>query len=217
MQSIKRRIAVLAGAYNGPNFYYRENDVEGSKYADYYAGEPGVKYLDFIAEDPTCTLTLYHNGTYMDLMGMIVEGTWEIASDDENGLVINLKPEYDTDTPATLTASADRATAVYTPDGGTAVNLTNTAAAAPEASILFTFAGEAPIPGMDTNGVVNLYVYDAGTWTMGADGMSLVFTFSIAGEITSVMDFTTYAVTVPYKATGTIAGDVDIVLSMVTE
>ena len=227
---------VLAGAYNGPNYYYRETDVEGSKYADYYAGEPGVKYLDFIAEDPTCTLSLYHNGTYMDLMGMIVEGTWEIASNDENGLVINLKPEYDTDTPATVTVSADRATAVYTPKGGAAVNLTNTAAAAPEVSVVFTFAGEVPVPGMEgVNAPATLSVYDdgtcvlnldifgtvmeldAGTWTMGADGMSLVFTFGIAGEITSVLDMTTFAVTVPYVATGTIAGDVDVVLNMVTE
>ena len=49
-----------------------------------YEGETGVAYLDFVAEDPTSTLTFYHNGRYMDLVSMMVEGCRTDFADIQN-------------------------------------------------------------------------------------------------------------------------------------
>lgn len=167
---------------------------------------------------------------------MIVEGAWEIETADENGLTIKLIPESASDTPATLTVSADRATAVYTPESGGPMNLTNTASAAPEAQVTLTFAGEVPVPGMegemapmtlsaydDGTCSISLDIFgnpmemDTGTYTMAEDGMTINFNFGLAGEIASELNYETFVASVHYVAAGTIAGDVDTILTIVTE
>lgn len=88
-----------------------------SEYMATYEGEVGVAYLDFVAEDPTSTLTLYHNGRYMDLVNMLVEGTWSMA-EGADGYEYTLTPDSDSDTGAVVAVATDEQTCVYTPGDG---------------------------------------------------------------------------------------------------
>lgn len=191
--------SAIAGTGAEDCMFYHDVDPE-SAYMSTYEGEAGVAYLDFVAEDPTSTLTLFHNGRYMDMVGMIIEGAWTMA-EGTDGYEYTLTPDSASDTPAVVMVAADEQTCTYTPDGGEAVPMTNTRTAGPAARMLLQ--GETPIPGQEVkadvlgslfeDGTVKLMVsafgtemdLDAGTWTMGEDGYTITFQFDNAGELVS--------------------------------
>jgi len=79
-----------------------------------YEGEVGVAYLDFINPyDETATLTLFHNGTYLDMMNMMVEGTWKLTKSGPSGNSIVLTPDEDKSKTVAITVTADKSSAIY--------------------------------------------------------------------------------------------------------
>ena len=178
-----------------------DTDIENSKYADTYAAEAGQIYASYVSEeDATSTLALYHNGRYLDMVDMMVEGSWTMAETGE-GYEFTLTPDMDSDTAAVLDVTADFSTASYTPDGGTAVALVNNKEAGPEVS--YTLTGTIAIPGQDgveadlvgklyADGTVTLTAsafgtdmdVDAGTYTVN-ESYVYTFEFDNAGELTS--------------------------------
>ena len=207
-----------------------QRDPEGmdSKYGQAdsgYQGEAGVPYLSAVnPADETCTIALNHNGTYTDLMDILVEGTWEMS---EDGKTFTLTPEDEGDTGATVVLSDDGATATYTPDGGEAVTVNI------DTSKEVTYLFSAVIPadqnatGAEVTCSMNCYSdkscevvisafgtdmsLDQGTYEVSADG-SASFHMNTAGDLTTAPDESGMpAVTVSY--TGTPIGDVNASLA----
>ncbi len=226
---------VITGIGGGPNYYTHDTDGEASKYNELYQGEVGMAYLDFIGTDSaTSTLTLYHNGTYMDLVNMMVEGTWTMA-ETGSGYEYTLTPNSDSDMAAVLTVSSDKLTASYAPAEGDSVIMSNVSEAGPK--VFQTMAGAIPIPGQEEGVNADLICLlfddgtctvtaaafgqdmpmDAGTYTMGADGFTITFQFDTAGEIVSALNPELGQVTIQYVQAGTNLGDVDTTLAIVTE
>lgn len=217
---------VITGIGGGPNYYYHDTEPETSKLADFYEAEVGVTYLEFVAaEEETSTIALYHNGTYLDLVNMLVEGTWAMEESEE-GLVYKLTPYTESDVPATLIVTVDKAAATYTLDGGDSLDMINTAQSGPKA--MMTLAGEAPIPGQEINAelVGSLYEdgtctliaaafgqeipLDAGTYSVAEDGYTVTFQFDAAGELVSELGEA--GAQLHYVQAGTNLGDVDTTL-----
>ena len=214
--------SAVDGTGGGPARYVHDVDT-ASKYIATYEGEQGLAYLDFVAEtEATSTLTLYHNGRYMDMMDMMVEGNWTMA-EGADGYEYTLTPDSASDTGAVVAVAADKQTAVYTPDGGEAVNLVNTSNSGPKPTMVMT--GTTPIPGQDVSADVigNLYddgtvkltasafgseiPLDAGTWTMGENGYTITFQFDNAGELVSGLGEA--GAVLQYTASSEMLGDVD--------
>ncbi len=208
------------------NVFFNHDTDAASPYQAVYEDEVGVPYLDFVAEEPTSTLTLYHNAAYMDMMGMMIEGTWSMEESAE-GYVYTLKPDSDTDTGAVVVVAADESTAVYTPDGGEAVELYNTASLGPKA--VYSLSGISPLEGVGDveisgtlydDGSVEVYasIYgasselDKGTWTRNDDG-TVSLEMEHAGAMTSVVAEGGMTLRYQFPETGTI-GDVDTELTL---
>ncbi|MCM1098870.1 MAG: hypothetical protein NC427_12495 [Ruminococcus flavefaciens] len=216
----------ISGTGVGDCMMYHDADP-ASRYISVYESEVGVPYLDFVAEDPTSTLTLYHNSRYLDLVDMLAEGSWAMEESGD-GYTYTLTPDSDSDTGAVVMVAADGMTCVYTPEGGEGIPMTNTAAAGPKASLEMT--GKAPIPGQEVeadligmlydDGTVTLKAsafgseldIDAGTWSMGADGYTITFQFEIAGELVSALGES--GVVLRYVGTSPIFAEMDTELSI---
>lgn len=219
----------ITGVGAGNQSYYHDTEGEASQYADYYTGEVGIHYADFVAADTeTSTLALFHNGRYQDLVNMLVEGSWTMAETDE-GYDFTLTPDYETDIPAVLSVTSDFSSATYTPDEGDAVEMVNAAGAAKE--VFQVMKGVMDIPGQDgvtADVILNMYTdntcdvtasafgtdmpLDEGTYTVGEDGFTITFAFDKAGELVSELDG---APVLQYVQNGTEnLGDVDVKLSM---
>lgn len=222
--------SAVDGTGGGPARYAHDTDA-ASKSMPTYEAELGIAYLDFVAEDvATSTLTLYHNGRYMDMVDMMVEGTWSMAEAAE-GHEYTLTPDSDSDTGAVVAVAADGATAVYTPDGGEGINMVSTGSTGPKAAM--EMKGTTPIPGQDVEAEVVGKLYDdgnvtvaasafgsefdldEGTWTMGEDGYTITFQFKNAGELVSTLGEAGAAL--QYKVTSEVMGEVDteLVISIV--
>lgn len=187
-----------------------------------YEGETGVAYLDFVAEDPTSTLTFYYNGRYMDLVSMMVEGSWTMA-EGAGGYEYTLTPDSDSDTGAVVAVASDEQTCTYTPEDGEAVSMTNVRASGPAETM--TMTGTTPIPGQETQADIKGSLYDdgtvrvvasafgseieldAGTWSMGDDGYTVTFQFDNAGELVSGLGESGAAL--QYVAASEMLGDID--------
>lgn len=214
--------SAVDGTGGGPVRYSHDVD-EASPVMATYEGEIGIAYLDFVAEEEaTSTLTLYHNGRYMDMVGMMVEGTWTMA-EGTDGYEYILTPDSDSDTAAVITVSADQAAAIYTPDGGESVNMINTKDSGPKASM--EMKGVTPIPGQDVEAEVIGKLYedgsvtvsasafgsefplDEGTWVMGEDGFTITFQFKNAGELVSGLGEA--GAFLQYAVSSEVMGDVD--------
>lgn len=73
----------IAAEGSGPVMYHRDEKGEASEYSGAYMAERGVPYLDFVLpQDDTCTVRLYHNLTYRDTMGALIEGSWSKEGED---------------------------------------------------------------------------------------------------------------------------------------
>ena len=219
------------GMYSAPNMYRHVTDVESDKYADVYVEEKDIAIMDFVAEDPTCTMTLYHNGRYMDLVSMMVEGTWAMSQHEDGSRVYTLTPDDELDTPAVFTVSADSKTAHYVNEDGEEMDMVNTAAGAEAALILK--GSYAFMEGLNADLTLscmedgtcellvdvfgNVAALDQGTWSMGEDGFTINFVFEVTGEKSTVLNMETFAVELQYQQAGTAIGDVDCTLAVVVE
>lgn len=193
-------------------YYAHDTDLKGSKFASSYEAEMGVPYLDFIgAEDPSITLQLFHNMTYMDLVDMIVEGSWSMEVGADGSTKFTLVPADSADTGAVVTVSADKASAQYKADGASEeIALVNSAVAEPEVSgaeaeaeVLFSFTGtyttlDCLADGTYVFGFEAQGLTETGTWTWEN------WTFSLTQEggnvITAVMDENSHALQLEYVA-----------------
>lgn len=214
--------SAVDGTGGGPARYAHDTDQASASMSTYEA-ELGIAYLDFVAsQEATSTLTLYHNGRYMDLVNMMVEGTWSMAQ-GADGYDYTLTPDSDSDTKAVLSVAADQAKATYTPDGGEAVAMVSTASSGPKAAM--EMKGTTPIPGQEVEADVVGQLFDdgsvkvvasafgqemeldAGTWTMGEDGFTVTFTFDNAGEIVSAVGEN--GASIQYVQAGSPIGDIE--------
>ncbi|MCM1025533.1 MAG: hypothetical protein NC432_03820 [Roseburia sp.] len=212
----------IAGTGAENCFFYHDADP-ASKYLGTYEGEVGQPYLDFVAaEEVTSTLTLYHNGRYLDMVDMMVEGTWSMA-EAADGYEYTLTPDSDSDTAAVIAVSADESAGVYTPEGGAGINMINTADSGPQA--MLEMIGTAPIPGQEVDADVIGKLYDdgsvtviasafgsefpldEGTWSMGEDGYTVSFQFKNAGELASELGEA--GAVLKYVVSSEVLGEVD--------
>lgn len=218
---IYNELESVMGYGGAPQLYTLDTEPETSAMADQYAGEVGIKYLGYVAtDDNTCTVDLYHNGTYSDMMNMIVNGTYAKEDQADGSAVYTLTPDDGTDG-ATLTVSADGATAQYTAADGTVTEMVTTTA---EAAAYKTFKGTQTSEAlqMDVDVIMelaedgqctvtldvmgNTAVIDQGTYT--EDGDSYTFTLGNAKTAEYVDGGVHYAVD------GTDIGDLDVTLEL---
>lgn len=219
-------MTAVSGAGSSDVYYNHDIDGADSKFVSSYEEEQGVSYLEFVGtEDDLATLSLSHNRTYVDLVGTITEGTWEIAENAEGGYDYTLVPYDEGKKGAVLSVSADTRTAAYTQEGAEAVPMANTREdAAAAAAVAYEFDGTYSMVdfGVDANLFLYLYqdgtvelvvdvygnkaVADTGTFEAAEDG-GLVLTMECAGTITSDGQ------TVQYAGT-TDVGDMDEKLAL---
>lgn len=214
---------VITGVGTGQSIYAHDTDGENSSYVDTYAAEVGQIYLSYVAaQDAASTVALYHNGTYLDMVNMMIEGTWSMEESGDS-YTYALTPHMEIDTPATLVVPTDKATATYTPKDGDAVEMLNAESAGPK--VVMTLKGEAPIPGQEVNAELlgNLYEdgscdlvasafgqampIDQGTYAVAEDGYTITFTFDMAGEI--VTSLGEQGVALQYLQNETVIGNLD--------
>jgi len=221
-------------AMGSANVMYHK-DVEGaaSPFANVFAGEMGVRLIEFVVEDdPIGTVTLFHNRTYLDLVHMLVEGEWKIETNSAGGFDYILTPEFDGDPSAVISASADGLTAVYTSEDGSVLNLINTATLG--ASVEHVFEGLAPIEAFDTEAPLililfddgtaeleielfgHLTILDSGTFVMVND-FTFGITFNAAGYVESEIDFETFIITVDYDGEMDQVGPVVATLTLLAD
>ena len=207
--------------------YRFDGDIEG-KYKETYDAEVGINYISLVAEDPTSTLRLFHSGRYEDMVGMMVEGSWEMVESAE-GLEFVLTPDSESDTPAVVVVSADKSTATYTPEGGEPVAMTNADTGALVA--VHTMVGQIPVT-EDAMADVILSMYgdgtctivaaafgqemplDAGTYEQAGDGYTFTFVFDNGGEYTSELAESGLPA-IQYQQAGTQLGDLDVTITYV--
>lgn len=193
-------LEAISAMASGPVLYHHDIEGENSKHTEIYAGEIGVPYLEFVGvEDDLASVALSHNRTYVDLVGMIVEGNWQIAPNSEGGYDYTLVNDEGV-TDAVLSVSADAQTAVYTKaDGSLTLNMVN--AAPPVVEEAARYSGAMPTAyGADATVTMIMYVdntvtveidifgnvaaLDEGTYAIAEDG-TITFSFTNAGELTN--------------------------------
>lgn len=225
-QIIYNDMTVITGSGASPLNYERDADPANSKYVSAYEAEFGMNYLSFVGvEDNTCTLQLSHNGTYVDLMNYYLDGRWEMIAREDGGFDYTLTPADETEQPASVSVSVDKQTAVYTDAEGNTFDMINEQATGPKA----VYGGEASqmIESMGTDAaialtlfddsscVMNATVYgsegelDKGTYTMNAD-YTITFAFDNAGEITSALNYETYANVLTYTLNHERMGEINV-------
>ena len=221
---------VLTAMAAGPMLYHLDADPADADFADAYDKELGVTYLEFMGdEDETCTVQLCHNMSYVDMMVMLVEGSWSMQENEQGGFDYILTPDDPADTPAALSVSADGLTAVYTTEDGDVYNMHNTAEA--EVAVQYAFAGTFPTAyGVNGDLTINLLEdgtctlivgvfgqeaqLDAGTWSV-TPGYAFTVTLETLGEFVSSIDMSTYAITLPVSADIEGMGKVETELAIV--
>lgn len=200
-------LEAITAMASGPVLYHHDIQGDESAFAETYAAEIGVPYLQFVGvEDDLATLALSHNRTYVDLVDMIVEGTWQIAPNADGGYdytLINKKNEED----AVISVSADASTAIYKKsDGSLTLNMVNAVAPTIEETARYTGTsatsyGEDAIITLilyaDNTAKATVSIYgnegelDAGVYELAEDG-TITLTFDREGEVKSEDDMIHY-------------------------
>ncbi len=213
----------------GSGTVYYLHDTTGEK-ASFYEGELGIPYLEYVAdEEKTSTLAINHNGTYVDLVNAMVEGTYTVANNAEGGLDFTFTPYDSLDTPAVVSTSADKATCTYTPEGGDPIAMSKPAGGP---AVAHTFAGKFTIAAYNMEADVVLELYDdntcVATMSMAGNAIELAkgtyalngYTFELdlenVGTVSSNVDGEG-TMTIQLVIPGTQVGDVDTVLTRVAE
>ncbi|HHV09189.1 MAG TPA: hypothetical protein GXX75_02770 [Clostridiales bacterium] len=175
--------------------YLHDIDGDSSKFIETYKAEMGVKYLDFVSDaDESSTLTLFHNMTYLDMVDIMVEGSWGMESNADGSFTYTLTPSDSTGTGAVLSVAADQASASYTPDGGEAVAMTNTATlVGAEATSLVAFTGTYTTFDLLSDGTYKFEyaaagVTETGTWSYDKAAYALTITQENGNVITPELD-----------------------------
>ncbi len=203
------------------------HDTTGEK-SKFYEGELGIPYLEYVAdEEKTSTLAINHNGTYVDLVNAMVEGTYTVAENAEGGLDFSLTPNDSLDTPAVVSTSADKATCTYTPEGGDPIAMSKPSAGP---AVAHSFEGKYTIAAYNMDADVIMNMYDDGTCTavmsLAGNGIDLAkgtwvlngYTFELdlegIGAVKSNVDGTG-TITIDLAVSGTKVGDVEVTLTRV--
>ena len=225
-------MSVLSSMGSGPMLYRRDTDPEHSVFTQAYEAERGVAYREYMADDDaTSTVRLNHNGTYLDMMVMLTEGTWVMTAREDGGYDYALTPDDPSNTAAVLSASADAQTAQYLVEGDEAIVMHNTAVQGPAVSYSFlgTFPTEYGVDGEikitlydDQSAVLSVALFgneaelDRGTWSVTPSYEFTVITDS-TGTFVSQMDMETYAITMPVSCEPEGFGAIETVLSIQAE
>ncbi len=216
---------VIYGGGSGTVNY--NHDLEG-EFQEVYDGEIGVPYVSCVAdEDKTSTLDIFHNQTYADLVGAMVEGTWTAEENSDGGIDFTFLPNDSTDTGAVVSVAADRQTCLYTPDGGDPVAMTNASLLGPK--LAYVFEGIFTVEQYGIDAALALNLFDDGTCVLTADaagnsveldsctyeldGYTFNFDFTTAEDVSSDVD-AEGTMTVPITIAETSLGDIDTVLTL---
>lgn len=170
-------------------------------YAAAYAAEVGQLLLKVHADgDATSFLEIYHNGTYSDMVNMMIEGTYTYA--EAGGVkTYTLTPDDFSESPASLSVAADGSMTYTAGDGSTAAMVEDV-----EKLLFLSLTG--PVTqteyNMEAAYTMNLYEdgscelmvdmagnnvsADTGTYIIDAS-YDLVFTMGLLGELTAKGDF----------------------------
>lgn len=219
----------LIYATGGAPFPYK-HDTTG-EFATATDGELGVSFLSYVAdEEVTSTLELYHNFTYIDLVDAMVEGTWTVSEKADGGYDITLTPYDPTDIGAIISTSADHVTCTYTPDGGTAIAMSDASAAGPV--LAHEFAGSIRVEAYNMDAALSLKLFDDGSCTVSAnvagseaeldsgsyvlEGHTFNFDFDAGTDASSSVDGTG-TITLDIDIPGTSLGDIVTTLTMIRE
>lgn len=166
-------------------YYYNKATAD---WAATISGEMPVPFLEFVAdEDVTSTIQINHNHSYTDLVAAMIEGEWAAEEEGDGGIKYALTPYDSTDTPAVLSVSADKQTAVYTAKGEDPISMS---VPKPAVTVVQTFEGTAPTSyGKDATITIECLSDDTFTVTMSIFGSS------------SVIDQGTWSVNASHKYT----------------
>ena len=178
------------------NMFTLEKDIENSK-CD-WKNEKVLEILNLVDEDELCELHLKLDGTYEDVVIMVVDGTYAM---NEDKTVITLTPNSTDDFGAVVTRNED-GTYTYVsndeslPEEERTVILREKKEAAP----VYLLKGQIPVPGMDdTNADFICELYDDNTALLYADFMG---TKLPVDQGTYEIDMTTYSFTIHFETAG---------------
>lgn len=224
-------MTVVTGTGGGESIFAHILNGEETKHWPTLSGELGITYLSFVSpEDATCTVALEHNGSYTDLVSMMVQGKWVMAEGADGAYEFTLTPNDSTDVGAKLVVAADKMTATYTSDdGAVTMEMVNVSSTGPKLQYqlkgLFNLGegvGDADVLlDMYDDGNCTIYMtafgsvmdLDKGTYAIGADGYTITCNFQLAGEISSYLSDA--GVSLDYVQAGSTFGDLNIKLDFV--
>lgn len=222
-------MTVITGTGGADSIYSHDIQGEASPYVGTYNGELGMTYLSFVnPEDPTCTVALEHNGSYTDLVSVMVQGKWVMAEGAEGTYEFTLTPNESYDVGAKLVVAADKMSATYTSDDGeTVMELVNASTTGPK--LKYQLKGQFDVGAGMADVVLDLYddgnceIYmsafgsrldlDKGTYTLGADGYTITCNFETAGELSTYLSEA--GVSMDFVQAGSMFGDLNIKLDFV--
>lgn len=222
-------MTVVTGTGGADSIYSHDLQGENSPYYGTYSGELGISYLSFVSPaDPTCTLALEHNGSYTDLVGMMVQGKWVMAEGADGAYEFTLTPNESYDVGAKLVVAADKMSATYTSnDGATVMELVNASTTGPK--LKYQLKGQFDVGAGMADVVLDMYddnnceIYmsafgskldlDKGTYSIGADGYTITCNFETAGELVSYLSDA--GVSLDFVMAGSMFGDLNIKLDFV--
>ncbi len=220
-------MTTITGVGGGETFYNHDTDGENSPLYEVYQAEAGQEVWSFVAMDSeVSTITIFHNGRYLDMVNMMIEGTWS-AEESNGGILFNLTPDFESDAPATLQMTGNKVSATYTSEG-TETKMINTASGASDAVMTMSGTTSNEEAGEDAEVKGELYddgtcsltvsVYgqdleiDTGVYSMGDDGYTVTFQFNNAGELVSYLGEN--GAFLDYAQAGTQVGDITTTLSI---
>lgn len=176
------------------------HDTENS-YPDAYAAEVGQLLLKVHADgDATSFLEIYHNGTYGDMVNMMIEGTFTYA--EAGGVkTYTLTPDDPGEAAASLTIAAD-GSITYTAGDGSAMAMVQDV----EKVLFLSLTGPVTQTEYNMEAAYSMNLYEDGSCELTVDmagnnvavdtgayvtdaGYNLVFTMGLLGELTAEGDF----------------------------
>lgn len=215
----------IIGSGSGPMFYHL--DAEGAR-RKAYEGELGVSYLDFVViDDDTCTVSLCHDMSYVDMMVYYLDGDWKLSYNDAGEAVYALTPYDEYESGAVLTVSADKQSAVYQNADGDMYDMVN--ALATGRKLAYVGAGSAYMQSVSADATLELYMYDDnsceliasvygtsavldyGEYSINADN-TISFDFDGAGALTATLNYEIPALSLNYVNESTQIGSLESAL-----
>lgn len=176
------------------------HDLENA-YPDAYAAEVGQLLLKVHADgDATSFLEIYHNGTYSDMVNMMIEGAYTYA--EAGGVkTYTLTPNDSGESPASLAIAADGSITYTAGDGSTTAMVEDV-----EKTLFLALTGPVTQTEYNMEAAYTMNLYEDGSCELVADmagnavavdtgsyvtdaSYDLVFTMGLLGELTAKGDF----------------------------